>query len=144
MVSKHTIDLLKECNSGTKMAVSSIDEVLDKVDDGKLKDNLIDFKDKHSKLGNQIHTLLSKYDEDDKEPHPIAKGMSWVKTNMKLAMKESDQTIADLMVEGCNMGVKSLSRYLNEYENADNESKRICNELISCEDNFAHEIRSYL
>jgi hypothetical protein len=45
--------------------------------------------------------------------------MSWMKTNMKLSMEDSDATIADLMTDGCNMGVKSLNRYLNQYKAAD-------------------------
>ena len=48
-----------------------------------------------------------------KEPNVMAQGMSWIKTNMRLAMNTSDETIAELMTDGCNMGVKSLSRYLN-------------------------------
>lgn len=144
MNSNDTIELLKECNSGSKMAVSSIDEVLDKVSDEKFKNMLIDFKDKHTKLGNEMHELLSRYNEQAKEPNPVAKSMSWIKTNMIMSMKESDKTVADLITDGCNMGVKSLNKYLNQYSTADGESRQICNELISIEDKFAKDIRCYL
>lgn len=144
MDSNDTIELLKECDSGTKMAVSSIDEVLDNVKEEGFKNMLIDFKDKHTKIGNEIHDLLSSYNEHDKEPNPIAKGMSWIKTNIMMEMNESDHTIADLITDGCNMGVKSLSRYLNKYSAADEKSKQICHELIACEDKFAKDIRYYL
>ncbi|KXL53895.1 hypothetical protein CLNEO_11210 [Anaerotignum neopropionicum] len=144
MNSNDTIELLKECNSGSKMAVSSIDEVLDKVSDEKLKNMLIDFKDKHTKLGNEMHELLSRYNEQGKEPNPVAKSMSWIKTNVIMSMKESDKTVADLITDGCNMGVKSLNKYLNQYSAADAESRQICNELISIEEKFAKDIRCYL
>ncbi|MPM59739.1 hypothetical protein SDC9_106585 [bioreactor metagenome] len=144
MNSNDTIELLKECDSGSKMAVSSIDEVLDKVSDEKFKIMLVDFKDKHSKLGNEIHGLLLSYNEQDKEPNPVAKSMSWIKTNIIMSMKESDKTVADLITDGCNMGVKSLNRYLNQYSTADEKSRQICNELISIEDKFAKDIRCYL
>ena len=88
--------------------------------------------------------MLSSYNEEDKEPSPIAKGMSWVKTNMMMAMNESDKTIADLMTDGCNMGVKSLSKYLNQYSAADEKSKQICNQLIKIEEKLAKDIRCYL
>ena len=74
----------------------------------------------------------------------MAKGMSWVKTNMKLAMNESDNTIADLMTDGCNMGVKSLGRYLNQYKAADEVSKDITKRLINLEEKLAIDIRQYL
>jgi len=139
-----TIKLLKECDSGSKMAVSSIDDVLDKVSDEKFKNMLIDFKDKHRKLGNEMHELLSRYNEQAKEPNPVAKSMSWIKTNIIMSMKESDKTVSDLITDGCNMGVKSLNKYLNQYSAADEKSRQICNELISIEENFTKDIRCYL
>lgn len=74
----------------------------------------------------------------------IAKGMSWMKTEIKLAMCEKDATIADLMVDGANMGVKSLSRYLNEYKAADEDAKNIAKRLIALEDALSNDLRAYL
>lgn len=144
MQANDTISLLKECDAGTKMAVSSIDEILNQVQNQKFKDMLIELKNKHTNIENEIHTLLMEQGEEDKEPTSIAKGMSWAKTNMKMMMDESDKTVADLMTDGCNMGVKSLSRYLNQYTSADEKSKNICNELIAIEENFAVSIRYLL
>ena len=79
-----------------------------------------------------------------KDPNPIAKGMSWIKTNMKMGMDDSDKTIADLMTDGCNMGVKSLNQYLNKYEAADEVSKDITKRLINLEERLAVDIRSCL
>jgi hypothetical protein len=59
--------------------------------------------------------------------------MSKMKTNMKMGMDHCDETIADLMVDGCDMGIKSLQRYLNKYPAADKSAIDICNRLISIE-----------
>lgn len=67
-----------------------------------------------------------------------------MKTNVKLAMNESDHVIADLITDGCNMGVKSLSRYLNQYKAADEASKEIAKKLIHMEAQLAVDIRGYL
>ena len=112
MTNKDTLCLLKECDSGTKMAVSSIDEILDKAEDSKLKQLLSETKNHHEKLGNEIHALLIQQGSKDQEPTPMAKGMSWLKTNMKMGMDKSDATIADLMTDGCNMGRQQSQRYL--------------------------------
>ena len=74
----------------------------------------------------------------------MAKGMSWLKTNVMLAIDGSDETIADLMTDGCNMGVKSLNKYLNKYEAADEVSKDIAKRLINLEEKLAVDIREYL
>ena len=74
----------------------------------------------------------------------IAKGMSAMKTNMKLGIDYSDSTIADLMTDGCNMGVKTLNRYLNQYAAADEVSKDITKRLIKLESALTEDIRGYL
>ena len=144
MESNDTIQLLKECDSGTKMAVESIDEVLDKVKATELRDVLNESRMHHGKLGNELHSLLLKHNSEEKEPAPMAKGMSWLKTNFKMAMDGSDKSIASLITDGCNMGVKSLHMYMNQYTGADNASKDICSRLISIEDKLCKDMQPYL
>ena len=144
MIEQDTIKLLRECDAGIKMGVSSIEDVLDKVKSKEFEKYLTDCKEEHEKLDKELQQLLDKYNDDGKNPNPIAKGMSWMKTNMKLGMDESDKTIADLMTDGCNMGVKSLNRYLNQYEAADEVSKDITKRLINLEERLAIDIRQFL
>lgn len=139
-----TIKLLKECDAGAKMAVSSIDEVLDQIKDRRMKDLLCESKEHHEKLGNEIHELLIQHGSEDKEPSVMAKGMSWVKTNMKMGMDNSDATVANLITDGCNMGIKSLHRYLNQYQTADKTSKAICGKLSDIEETLCKDLRKYL
>ena len=144
MIEQDTIKLLRECDAGVKMGVSSIDEVLDYVRSENLKHYLNECKDEHEKLNREIQEQLDKYRDEGKDPNPIAKGMSWMKTNIKLVMNESDHTIADLITDGCNMGVKSLNRYLNQYKAADEVSKDITKRLINLEEKLAIDIRQFL
>ena len=144
MIEQDTIKLLRECDAGIKMGVKSIDDVLDYVKSDALRKYLTDCKSEHEKLNEEIQRLLAQYQDEGKNPNPIAKGMSWMKTNMKLVMEESDGTIADLMTDGCNMGVKSLNRYLNEYKAADEVSKDIAKRLIKLEERLTIDIRQFL
>ena len=102
----------------------------------KLSDNLLS--------GDNILNAPYDYDDSGKEPNPIAKSMSWMKTNMKLGMEKSDQTASDLITDGCNMGVKSLNRYLNQYKAAEERAKDITKRLINLEEQLAKDIRQYL
>ncbi len=144
MIESDTIKLLRECDAGIKMGVASIDDVLDYVRDETLKKYLADCKSEHDKLKEEIQILLDKYHDDGKEPNAMAKSMSWMKTNVKLVMNESDETIADLMTDGCNMGVKSLNKYLNQYKAADEKTKDIAKRLINLEEKLAIDIRCFL
>ena len=144
MIEQDTIKLLRECDAGIKMGVASIEDVIDDVKSEDFKKMLEKSHSHHQKLQDEIQVLLDKYHDDGKEPNPIAKGMSYVKTNLKLAVDPSDSTIADLMTDGCNMGVKSLNKYLNEYEAADEVSKDITKRLINLEQRLTLDIRDYL
>lgn len=145
MANSDTIKLLKECDAGSKMAVSSIDDVVEKIRNSSMKKLLQESKAHHEKLGNELHSLLNQYGKSEKDPNPMAKGMSWMKTNVMMTVgDDSDATAADLITDGCNMGIKSLYRYLNQYKEADHTSKDICNRLISIEQELRKGLRDYL
>lgn len=139
-----TVHLLRECDAGTKMGTSAIDEVLEMVQRTELRDVLTESREHHEKLGNEIQTLLIEYSSEEKDPSPMAKSMSWLKTNMKLTMDASDSTIADLITDGCDMGAKSLYRYLNQYPDANEKSRNICKRLITIEEKLRDDLRAFL
>ena len=144
MIEQDTIKLLRECDAGVKMGISSIEEVVDRVQASRFRQQLANSRADHQQLEKEIQTQLDRFDDEGKDPNPMAKGMSWIKTNAKMAVDGSDQTIADLMTDGCNMGVKSLHKYLNQYKAADEKAKDITKRLINLEESLAIDIRSYL
>ena len=144
MKSIDTIKLLQECDAGTKMAVASIDNMLDKVGSQQLKNVLEESKSHHESLGNQIHDMLNEREAFEKEPNPIAKGRSRVKTGVKTTMESGDATIADLITDGCNMGIKSLHKYLNQYEKAEKNAKEMAKQIIEIEEKLRSEVAEYL
>lgn len=144
MIESDTIKLLRECDAGIKMGVKSINDVIDHVYSKDFKTMLNRCKDEHEALDSELQELLDRYGDEGKNPNIMAEGMSKIKTGFMLTMKDTDETIADLMTDGCNMGVKSLSKYLNKYAAADEKSKDICKRLIKLEDQLATNIRVYL
>ncbi|MGN1419192.1 MAG: hypothetical protein ACI4W6_07670 [Acutalibacteraceae bacterium] len=143
-MSDDTIHLLKECDSGTKTAVNSIREVLDNVKDDELLKLLTDSIKKHEKIGDETHEMLSSLGESEKEPSAMARAASWLKINAKLMEDPSDQTIAALMTDGCNMGIKQISIYKNKYPAADKKAKQLAQKLVSQEQSLLDDLRKYL
>ena len=139
-----TIKLLRECNAGIKMGESSIKKTLPHAKDPELKRTLEVCKNTHADLGDRTHKLLLEAGAETKDPHPIASMMSDMKIKMAMMMKDTDQSIASIMTDGCNMGIKSLSRYLNQYKNASRESKEIAERLIASEEYLETNIRGFL
>ena len=144
MASADTIKLLKECNSGIKMGIDAIEEILPSVQDGHFQEILESSLKEHKKLEADTEEALRKAGDDGKEPHKIAKGMAWFKTNVMMTMEKTDETAADLLTDGCHMGIKSINKYLNQYKDADDEVKGIVKDIIEIEENLAQKIRVYL
>ena len=144
MPSEDTIKLLKECDAGAKMGIEGIKNVLDKADDPSLITILKKYLKEHEVLEEKIHKELNKFHDTEKNPNPMAKAMSWVKINVKLIKGEHDKVIADLMTEGCNMGIKSISKYLNKYPASLENIKALCYDLVEIEESFAKDLRKFL
>ena len=144
MNDQDTLRLLRECDAGAKMGVASIDGVIEDVKNRELHDLLQNSKQRHEQLGDRTAQLLSQWHEEGKEPNLMAKSMSSMKISMKMMTGNPDQQAADLITDGCNMGVKSLCRYLNQYPTAQQEAKDITNQLIGDQEQLARTMRPYL
>ena len=139
-----TIKLLRECTSAITMAVDSIGDVLSDIHDGELRTILQKSRSRHEQLGSEARELLTTYGDAGKEPPAIASGMSWLKTTVKLTVDPSDETAADLITDGCDNGVKSLRKYLNQFSTANDDVKRLAERLIFEEESLQDRIKSYL
>ena len=126
------------------MGVQSIDDALPHTQSQKLRALLEKSKAQHERMQGEANALLRRYQDEGKNPPAIAQSMAAAKIKMKLAMNEADATVADLITDGCNMGVKSLSKYLNQYAAADETSKALCARLISAEEYLAVGLRDFL
>lgn len=139
-----SIRLLRECNAGIKMGVSSLDDMMKYVQSEDLRTLLQKSKATHTRLGNTTHEYLNEYHDSGKEPAVMAKVMSKMKANIKLDEDGPDSTVADLITDGCNMGVKSLYRYLNQYPAAEEKIKKLTLEVADAEETLTRELRDYL
>ena len=144
MPNDDTIKLLNDCNAGIKMGVEGINEVIDHAENKELVDVLNKYLDDHKKLGDKTHEYLNKFHDSDKKPNPIAAAMSWVKVNVKMLQGNKDEQIADIMTDGCDMGIKSIARYLNKYPAALPEVKELAADVIKLEENFELDLRRFL
>ena len=144
MIEQDTVRLLRECDSGAKMGIDSLTDVMDRVENEAFRDLLARSRQEHEAISQSVQQHLDRLGDHGKAPSAMASAMSWLKTNMELLADGSDAKIADLMTDGCNMGVKSLSKYLNQYQAADEVSKSLTQKLIGMEETLARQIRSYL
>ena len=141
---KDTVNMLRECNSGIIMGASAIEKVLPMAKNKEIREVLDTCKNTHKELGDETHRLLLLHGSDTKPQHRFAKMMSDKKIDARMMMRASDKTIASLMTDGSNMGIKSLSSFLNKYKDADAASRSIAKRLIASEEYMAVKMRDYL
>jgi hypothetical protein len=139
-----TVFLLRECNAGCKSATNSMEQVQPFIANDKLKSVIDAYNDKHIKIGDECHQMLNEYNEGEKDPPAMAKAYSWISTEVKLMMNDDTRKIADIMIDGCNMGIKSVSKYLNKYKAASEKSVSLAKELVRTEQNFMSALLEYL
>lgn len=126
------------------MGESALGHVVPKARNKELKRALNACKDEHAVLGDRTHSLLLRHSADTSEAHAAARMMSDAKVRISMAVKRSDRTIASLMTDGCNMGVKSISKHLNKYKNASEEAKEIAKRLVDSELALEENLRTFL
>ena len=144
MIEQDTVRLLRECDAGAKMGMDAFADVMDRIENEGFRDLLARSKRDHEQVSRDVQRSLDRFQDQGKAPSPVATAMSWLKTNLELLADSSDAKIADLMTDGCNMGVKSLSKYLNQYQAADEDSKALAGKLIRIEETLAQRIRPFL
>ncbi len=139
-----TSKLLKECNSGCKSAVDSIDQIKNKISSPELKQRVEDCSKRHTEIGEKCLTILCKNGEEGCDPSAIGMAMAHIGTEIKLAVNDGDKHIAEMMADGASMGMKSIAKVLNLYPSASGESKGIAEELISEERKFYDSMLSFM
>lgn len=140
----NTVELLQECSAGCKMAIDSISQVQDYVKNPKLRNLMDAYNQKHDELQVRIRQLLGEYREEDKEPSMMAELGSKMKITMKMNMHPDEHQVAKLMMDGCNMGIQSVSEYVNKYTDASKEAQDIAKELIKAEEDFMIEMKQFV
>ena len=144
MANRDTIELLKECSSGIKAGVTNLNDLAVRAKSPALKKILTQSITNHETLSCEAVKLLGSSAETAKEPSMMMKGMSWMKTEAKMAMDDSDSTIAELVTDGCGMGIKSIKQSLNDCAHASGEAKGIAQQVVNEEKALMEAVSRFL
>lgn len=139
-----TLELLKEVSSGSIMGMNSIEQVSEYVEDIKLLKVLEKYRDKHSQILKDVAEMLREEGKEPEKPGKMASMMSWITAEMKLMMKNDSTQVAKLMMDGCNMGIQTITEKMHEYKNAENEAVKIAESLVKLEEEFHKELKKFL
>ena len=136
--------LLRETDAGIQMGVSSLGGIMEDIENGELRQIVRDHKAEHDRLGDEARRLLHLYGSEEGDAHPFARAMSTAKTAVKMTLDRSDRTAAELITDGCSMGIRSLNHYLNVYKNADSNVTTLTKRVIRSEQRLIDDVKGFL
>lgn len=143
-MTEDSVKLLRECDAGLKMAIYDLDNIKHGVGNETLKNYIEESRKEHMEIKVSAEEYLSNAGEEEKEPPAMAKGMAYMKTNMKMMTEKNDEAAARLLWDGCFMGIKTVIGYMNKYKNAEEFSKKTAEDIIKAEEKLLKEIKVYI
>ena len=138
------LTILNEIAKATKMGMSSINFVSDKITDEIMKENLSTQYAEYGKILNKVNTEFEKYGEIPDDEPIGAKMMSWTGFKMNTMMDKSNSHIADLMMQGNLMGIIESQKLLNHSPEMEPQIKDILNEFITLQNNNIEKMKQFL
>ena len=141
---EENINALDEINKGSCMGQDAINFVLDKVEDDNLRKELEREKNTYQEIEDRIQEIYSKY--DDGKPHETSamnKAMTWSGIEMKTMTDHSNSKIAELLIQGVNMGIIEGRKILNN-KNLNQEVSDIVSKYVTMQEESLEILKSYL
>lgn len=135
---------LDELNKATTMGINSLKYIIEKIEDKKFKKALKEQYSTYIKMSQKANKLYKEYNE--KEPHEIStmeKAMVWSDIQMKTLTDKSNSKIAEMLIQGTNMGIIEGRKLLNNKELDKNVSKLIEKFVVFQEENV-EELKEFL
>ena len=141
---KNEVNVLDELSKGACMGRDAIHFIMDKVEDEKLKQELDRQYREYKEISEEINKIYPEYSDD--EPHKtnaMTKMMTWYGIEMKTFMDSSTSKIAELLMQGTNMGIIEGRRLLNHKE-TNKEINKLVEKYVQVQETAVEKLKSFL
>ncbi len=138
------INVLDEINKGACMGKDALTFVMDKVENEELQEELEREYNEYDKISHRIEKIYHKY--DDGEPHETSmmnKAMTWSGVEMKTFNDTTSSKIAELLLNGVNMGIIEGIKILNK-KKMNKEVRDIVQEYVYMQEKNVENLKCYL
>jgi len=141
---ENEVNVLDELSKGACMGRDAIHFILDKVEDDKLKEELNRQYREYKEISEEINKIYPEYSED--EPHKtnaMNKVMTWYGIEMKTLMDSSTSKIAELLMQGTNMGIIEGRRLLN-HKDTNEEINKLVEKYVEVQETAVEKLKTFL
>lgn len=138
------VNVLDELSKGTCMGMDAIHFIIDKVKDEDLHNELNRQYEEYKRIKEEIDELYPEY--SDKHPHETGamnKAMTWYGIEMKTMMDDTTSKLAELLMQGTNMGIIEGRRLLNKKDD-DEQINKLLKEYVSMQEQAVEKLKPFL
>ena len=141
---KENINALDEIHKGACMGVDAINFVMDKIEDESFKEELEKELNNYEETKKEVEDIYPEYNEG--KPHETStmnKAMTWSGIEMKTMNDKSDSKLAELLLQGVNMGIIEGRRILNQ-KKIDKKVDEIISRYVNMQEESMEALKKYL
>lgn len=141
---EENINALDEISKGACMGMDATRDIIDKIEEKELKRIVEDQYQQYEKIKKKIDDIYGEY--SDSKPHEtgaMTKAMTWSQINMKTMNDTSPSKIAELLLQGTNMGIIEGRKILNN-KNIDKKIHKIIEEYVELQEKYIEKLKKYL
>ena len=141
---ENNINVLDEISKGCSMGENALKDIMDKADDNDFKKLLKKHLEQYETISNKIEDLYDEYSDD--EPHELnvmEKTMTWYGIQMRTITDSSTSKLAELLMQGNNMGIIEGRRLLNSKEMS-KDIEKVTDEFVKMQEKAVEELKEYL
>ena len=144
MKEENNINILDEVNKGCCMGSDAVKFILEKIEDKKFRDVCENLLEKYEDLEEKINKIYDDFSDD--EPHEtnaMNKVMTWYGIQIRTITDDSNSKLAELLLQGLNMGIIEGRRLLNN-KSEDEKIQGIVQEYVDMQEKYVEKIKSFL
>lgn len=138
------IEILKEINKDAKTGIDGLNYTLEKVEESNLKNLLYNEKNSYQNIYDRTKELLIQRNEEIEDTSAVQKAMSWMGIQLSTLTDKSSSQIAEILIQGNDMGVIKGTKLLNNMEFSDTQIQNILQDFVRLQQKNIDDLKQYL
>ena len=138
------IQILKEINKGAKTGIDGLNYIIPKVKDLNFKNILSDQKSEYENIYDRSKAILTQNNENTNDTSTFQKAMSWMGIELNTLANTSNSKIAEILIQGNDMGIVKGTKLLNNLTFEDNQIEDLLKDFINLQQENIEGLKKFL
>lgn len=138
------MEIIKAVAKNSGMGVEAIDDIKNVIHDESLRSEVMAQKRAYEDIRERALAELSPTDKEDVDTCLLAKAMLKSSIAVNTLVDKSNKNIAEMLIEGVNMGINELTSQVNKLHDAGEEPPEIATDLLNAYSASLNTLRTFL